>query len=184
MRIFFKLTSASSLALRACLVTGLVLMAGAVRADGHLASEHGAMQADGAHKGLSVENVWARPSTGKTGAAYFAVTNHGASGDVLTGITGDVADKIELHDMTMDGNIMRMRKLDALAVAAGETVAAAPGGKHVMLIGLKAPLVEGETFPLTLVFEKAGDVPVIVHVQAKPIPVKPADMSGMKDMGH
>lgn len=174
MRAFVRLPKASALALCMGLVAVTGVMAGAVQADGHMAPGHeasGPVQSGQAQSGealLSVDGVWARPSTGRTGAAYFSVTNHGGTGDVLTGITGDVADKIELHDMTMDGNIMRMRKLETLAVAAGETVAAAPGGKHVMLIGLKGPLVEGGTFPLVLHFQTAGDVAVIAHVQAKP----------------
>src|SRR3546814_18143186 len=70
---------------------------------------------------------WARPSTGKTGAAYFTIKNNGAD-DKLTGVTADVSAKVQLHDMEMDGNIMRMRKLDALPLPAGKTVNVPPGG--------------------------------------------------------
>lgn len=109
--------------------------------------------------------VWARPSTGKTGAAYMALRNEGAGDDRLVGAASPVAETAEIHDMTMDGTIMRMRKLDGLDVAAGAEIAIAPGGLHIMLIGLKAPLVEGETFLLTLTFAKAGDIEVTAMVQ-------------------
>ncbi len=68
--------------------------------------------------------------------------------------------------MTMDGMVMKMRQLDMLAVKAGETVKLAPGGLHIMLIRLKEPLREGMSVPLTLVFEKAGEVSVEAPVRA------------------
>lgn len=137
---------------------------------------------------IEVVHPWARPSTVKTGATYFQLINKGKSDDALMEVKGDVADKIEVHTMTMDNNIMRMRKVDRLALPAGKTVAIEPGGLHIMLIGLKKPLVVGEKFPLHLVFEKAGGVDVVVHVQAKP-PVTGDDMkthgdSQMDDHSH
>jgi len=64
----------------------------------------------------------------------------------------------------MEGNVMKMRRVDAVEVPAGQTVAFAPGGLHVMLIGLKEPLITGKTFPLTLNFEQAGAVTLEVAV--------------------
>ena len=116
---------------------------------------------------IEVAQPWARPSAVNTGAAYFRLTNKGASDDALIGVASDVAAKVELHSMTMDDNIMRMRKEDSLALPAGKSVSVEPGGLHIMLIGLKKPLVEGETFPMHLTFEKAGGVDVTVHVQTK-----------------
>lgn len=113
---------------------------------------------------LEISHPWARPSTGKTGAAYFTIKNNGAD-DKLTGVTADVSAKVQLHDMEMDGNIMRMRKLDALPLPAGKTVNVAPGGLHIMLIGLAAPLKAGDSFPMRLTFEKAGTVEVSVAVE-------------------
>ena len=117
---------------------------------------------------IEVSQPWARPSTVNTGAAYFTLTNKGDSSDALTSVQGDVAKEVELHTMTMDGNIMRMRRVEKLILPAGKSISIEPGGLHVMLIGLKKPLVEGETFPLHLTFAKAGGVDIIVHVQAKP----------------
>jgi len=117
---------------------------------------------------IEISQPWARPSTVNTGAAYFTLTNKGQSSDALTSVSGDVAGKVELHTMTMDGNIMRMRRVESLILPAGKSISVEPGGLHIMLIGLKKPLVEGETFPLHLTFAKAGGVDITVHVQAKP----------------
>jgi len=113
---------------------------------------------------LEISHPWARPSIGKTGAAYFTIKNNGAA-DRLTGIAADISAKVQLHDMEMDGNIMRMRKLDSLPLPAGETVKVAPGGLHIMLIGLTGPLKPGDTFPMRLTFEKAGTIEVSVAVE-------------------
>ncbi|HEY4344893.1 MAG TPA: copper chaperone PCu(A)C [Parvibaculum sp.] len=129
---------------------------------------------------LEIGHPWARPSTGKTGAAYFTIKNNGAAEDTLTGVEADISAKVQIHDMEMDGTIMRMRKLDKLALPAGQTVKVAPGGLHVMLIGLKAPLKDGDKFPMRLTFAKAGSVDVSVDVQT---PEKAAaGMPGMDQM--
>lgn len=118
---------------------------------------------------LEIGHPWARPSTGKTGAAYFTIRNNGAA-DKLTGLAADISARVQLHDMEMDGNIMRMRKLDSLPLPASETVKVAPGGLHVMLIGLTAPLKPGDTFPMRLTFEKAGTIEVSVTVEKSRMP--------------
>jgi copper(I)-binding protein len=115
---------------------------------------------------LTISNAWARPSAVKTGAVYFTLTNHGTADDALIRVEGDVAEKVQIHEMKMDGMVMRMRKLDRLPVPAGKVVEVAPGGTHIMLIGLAAPLVEGHSFPLTLVFDKAGSVEITVPVRS------------------
>lgn len=115
---------------------------------------------------IAVTDAWARASVTSTGAAYLTIENKGSADDTLVEAGSPVAERVEVHDMTMEGMVMKMRKLDALPVAAGETVALAPGGKHIMLIGLKGPLAEGDTVPLTLVFEKAGEVAVEAPVRA------------------
>ncbi|MEN6541547.1 copper chaperone PCu(A)C [Parvibaculum sp.] len=114
---------------------------------------------------LDIHHPWARPTTGQTGAVYFVLKNGGTTDDALLRVETDVADKAQIHTMTMDGTVMRMRELDKLDIPAGKTVAVAPGGIHVMLIGLKAPLKSGDKFPMKLVFEKAGSVEVSVYVQ-------------------
>jgi copper(I)-binding protein len=73
---------------------------------------------------------------------------------------------VELHEMKMEGNVMRKREVSAVELPAGKAVELKPGGLHIMLMGLKAPLKEGDKFPLRLKFEKAGEVTVTVNVEA------------------
>lgn len=115
---------------------------------------------------IAVNDVWARASVTNTGAAYATIENRGGADDTLIEALSPVAERVEIHDMTMEGMVMKMRKLDALPVEAGETVTLAPGGKHIMLIGLHGPIEEGASVPLTLVFEKAGKVETEATVRA------------------
>jgi len=126
---------------------------------------------------ITVEAPWARASAGTTGAAYFTVKNEGDVDDRLVAVSTPAAAKAELHSMAMDGNVMRMRAVDALPVAAHGMAALKPGGIHVMLMELKAPLKQGESFPLTLKFARAGDVQVNVAVQGM-------GATGPAPMGH
>ena len=114
---------------------------------------------------IRVDTPWARASAGTTGAVYFTVRNDGDGDDRLLAVSTPAAGKADLHSMAMDGNVMKMRGVDAVPVAAHGTAELKPGGLHVMLMELKAPLKQGESFPLTLKFEKAGDVLVNVAVQ-------------------
>lgn len=115
---------------------------------------------------ISVADAWARASATRTGAAYLTIANGGKADDRLLEARSPVAEKVEIHDMTMEDMVMKMRRLDDLPVEAGSSVALAPGGKHIMLIGLSGPLTEGMAVPLTLVFEKAGEVAVEAPVRA------------------
>ena len=117
---------------------------------------------------IAVSDAWARASVTNTGAAYATIENRGGADDTLIEALSPVAERVEIHDMTMEGMVMKMRKLDALPVKAGESVALAPGGKH---IGLHGPLDEGASVPLTLVFEKAGKIELTA-------PVRPAGGAG------
>lgn len=99
------------------------------------------------------------------GGAYLSLNNAGGDDRLLSAQAG-VAGRTELHSMSMEGNVMRMRRVEGIAVPAGGFVALKPGGLHVMLLGLKAPLKEGEKFPMTLRFEKAGEISVTVNVEA------------------
>ncbi|TAN71984.1 MAG: copper chaperone PCu(A)C [Magnetospirillum sp.] len=107
----------------------------------------------------------AAPVTGGNGAAFLAITNHGGE-DRLIGAQSGISKTVELHVHVKDGDIYRMRKVDAIAVPMHGKVELKPGGDHVMFIGLLAPVKEGTKVPLTLVFEKAGKVTVEVPVQA------------------
>ena len=115
---------------------------------------------------LTVEAPWARASAGaaRAGAAYLRIANVGAEDDRLIGVSAPVAERVELHTHIMSDGVMRMRRVDVVAVPGGKSVELKPGGRHVMLIGLRAPLKEGETFPLTLTFDKAGTITVTVAV--------------------
>jgi copper(I)-binding protein len=116
-----------------------------------------------------VQDAWARPTVqGQTvGGGYFRI-HGGATNDRLLGASADIAQSVELHTMRMDGDVMRMRQLDSVEVPAKQTVEFKPGGMHLMLIGLKTPLKVGNSFPMTLRFEKAG--PVSVNVRVLPAP--------------
>lgn len=101
---------------------------------------------------VTASQAWARPSVqGQVnGGAYMALT--AAEPLVLVGATSPVAASTEIHEMKMDGDVMRMRALPSLELPAGKTVKLKPGGLHVMFIGLKAPLAVNSSVPLTLTF--------------------------------
>ena len=116
---------------------------------------------------LHIGHPYARstPPGASTGAAYLSIANKGTVADSLVRASTPRAQATELHSMSMDGNIMRMRQVPAVMAAAGATVKLEPGGLHLMLTGLKQPLKTGERFPLTLHFEKAGQITVEIVVQ-------------------
>ena len=104
-------------------------------------------------------------------AAYLSITNHGAMDDRLLAVESRLALKTELHTMEVTNGVMKMRQIDGgIAIPAGKTIQLAPGGFHVMLIGLKAPLSGGENYQVTLVFEKAG------KVELRGLAKRPADL--------
>ena len=110
---------------------------------------------------ITIEQPWALASapTVSNGAAYMTIVNKGTRNDLLLGVAGEVADKIELHDNVTEAGVMKMRQVDIIGIRPGDTILA-PGGLHIMLIGLKKPLVDGQKFNLLLNFEKAGKIPV------------------------
>ncbi len=120
---------------------------------------------------LSIEHPHANatPAGSKNGAAYFkAINNSGTLPDRLVSVKSSVAASIEMHTMRMDGNIMRMREVNSIELPASGDTLFGPGtenGYHIMLMGLKAPLKEGDSFKLNLKFEKAGEVDVVVEVE-------------------
>jgi periplasmic copper chaperone A len=119
---------------------------------------------------ITVEQPWSRatPKGAKTGAAYMTIDNKSDTADRLTGASSDVADKLQIHEMKVENGVMKMREVtDGLPIPAGGSVELKPGSYHVMMIGLKKPLTAGEKFPLTLTFEKAGNISVTVPVQAR-----------------
>jgi periplasmic copper chaperone A len=114
---------------------------------------------------VEIKNAWARATPGKAenGAAYLTLESPTA--DRLTGVSTSVAEKAELHTMTMEGGVMRMPPLAGIDLPAGQAVTLQPGAMHIMLLGLIQPLVAGQPFPLTLSFEKAGTREVTVSVE-------------------
>jgi Uncharacterized protein conserved in bacteria len=116
---------------------------------------------------LRIEGAWARatPPRAPAGGAFLTVTNGGAAADTLLSVSAGVSRTVELHTHVHEGDVMRMQRVPAIEVPAGQSVALAPGGFHIMLIGLNQPLAEGGSFPLELTFAKAGKVTVTVDVQ-------------------
>jgi periplasmic copper chaperone A len=114
---------------------------------------------------IQIKDAWARATPGAAQAAAAYVTIMSATGDRLTGASTPAAQTAELHTMTMDGGVMKMRQVDGIDLPAGKTVTLKPGGYHIMLTGLAQPLTEGQSFPLTLTFDKAGTREVTVAVQ-------------------
>jgi copper(I)-binding protein len=108
----------------------------------------------------------ATPPAARTGAGYFTLTNTGTTEDRLVAVTGEVAQRIEVHATSLTDGVARMRAVESIAIPPGETVQLAPGGMHLMLMGLRHPLVEGERVPIVLSFEKAGEVAVELAVEA------------------
>ena len=116
---------------------------------------------------IEVTSPFARASAGmaQVGAAFMTLKNDSTSDDKLMSASSPVAASAELHTHIKDGDIMRMREVPSIDLPAGATVNMQPGGLHVMLMGLKQPLRQGEVFPLTLTFAKAGAVTVEVPVK-------------------
>ena len=136
----------------------------------------GAVLAHGTRAGdLTIDHPYAVPTLAgvSTGALYFrAITNTGNEPDQLLSARTKVADSVDLHHMQMDGNVMRMRAVAAIELPARTEVrfrhgsaAAAAGGYHLMLNGLKAPLKDGDRFAVVLQFRRAGEREVMVWVQ-------------------
>ncbi len=120
---------------------------------------------------LSIEHPYANatPAGSKNGAAYFkAIKNNGKQPDRLVSVKSSVSASSELHTMRMDGNIMRMREVTHIELpSSGNTLfgQGTENGYHIMLMGLKDPLKEGDSFKLNLNFERAGDIEVVVQVE-------------------
>lgn len=110
---------------------------------------------------IAVTEPWSRETAEgqNAGGAFMSIANTGTAADRLTGGSTPVAGRVEIHTMSMDGGVMRMRQLDeGLEVPVGGEVTLKPGSFHVMLMDLKQPLKAGDTVPLTLTFKGAGTV--------------------------
>ena len=117
---------------------------------------------------LVISQAWSRATPGgaKTGGGFLTIENKGSAPDRLVAVSGDFAGKIEVHEMAVKNGVMTMRPLEnGLTIEPGKTVTLAPGGYHLMMLDLKAPLKQGDKLPVTLQFEKAGTVAVTLDVQ-------------------
>jgi copper(I)-binding protein len=117
---------------------------------------------------LVISQAWSRatPNGAKIGTGYFTIENKGTTADKLVGVSGEVSDKIEVHEMSMNNGVMKMRPVDGgLTIEPGKTIKLAPNGYHLMIMDLKGPLKQGGKVPVTLEFEKAGKVAVTLDVQ-------------------
>mgnify|MGYP001274777908 FL=1 len=126
-----------------------------------------------AQKNIAVDHPWSKPTPplSEYGVAYFNITNSGQIDDVLLEIKipDEIAKSASIHDVTHDGEIMRMREvINGKKIPAGNTIKFQPGGSHIMLEGLPKPLKLDDKFTIELVFANAGNVPVEIWVEDAP----------------
>jgi periplasmic copper chaperone A len=116
---------------------------------------------------LVIEHAHARATKGNmpNSASFLQIVNKGKADDALLSASTAIAERVELHTMSMEGDVMKMRSVESVDLKAENTITMRPGqGPHVMLFGLKKPLKAGDKFPLTLNFRKAGAIEVSVEV--------------------
>jgi len=117
---------------------------------------------------LVIGQPWAHATaaTAPGGAAYLTIRNTGTTPDRLIAARSAASGLVQMHEMKMDGDVMRMRELDnGIEIPAGGTVTLAPGGLHLMMMGLKEPMLKDSKVPMTLTFEKAGKIDVEFAVE-------------------
>jgi len=116
---------------------------------------------------LVIEHPWARATNqSRPGAGYLEIENHGTVADRLIGAETRIADMAQLHNHVMENDVAKMVPVDAIEIPAGGKAELKPHGFHLMFMGLKQPLAEGDTFPVTLIFEHAGRVDVTFVTEA------------------
>ena len=109
---------------------------------------------------IEIQHAWSRATpAGRTGAVFLTIEDHGAP-DRLIAVQSPAAQAASVHETSMDGGVMKMRSVAAVALAPGQTVTFAPGGLHIMLMQLNRDLAEGDKVPVTLTFERAGKIVV------------------------
>jgi copper(I)-binding protein len=115
---------------------------------------------------IQVENAWSRATAPgvKIAAGYVVLRNRGTTPDRLVGVASSAARKVETHVTVRDGDIMRMREVAGYDIPAGGAMELKPGGAHLMFVDVRKPFKEGERIPVTLRFERAGEVQVDFQV--------------------
>lgn len=139
-------------------LAGAILFAATVSAH---AAHHKAAQ-------VRISQVWSRamPPVSEVGAVYLNLTNTGKHDDRLVTVSApEAAQRVETHGHSMKNGMMRMRKVNGFALPAGATLVLQPGGDHLMLMGLKKPLVKGQSFKLRLEFQRAKPVEIAVEIR-------------------
>lgn len=118
---------------------------------------------------IEITDAWASPTPAGVGvgAGYLTITNRQAAPDTLISVSTPRAGRAEIHEMAMENGVMRMRAVEALTLAPDESVALAPGGRHLMFYDVATPLVAGETAQVTLRFANAGEVNVELPVRPR-----------------
>lgn len=136
------------------------------------------------HQGMTLSDAYIRamPPKAPVAGGYVTIRNDGPNADRLISARSPQAGAVQIHEMTMNGSVMKMRELpDGLAIPVGETVALKPGGYHLMFLQVPEPFAEGQTVDATLVFEKAGAVALTFDVRA----MRPAPAAHQgHDAGH
>ena len=146
-----------------------------------LALASGLLQANAQAQTLTVQDAWARPTVAgqKTSGAYMKLTAR--ENLQLVGASSPVAGVTEVHEMKMEGDVMKMRALPALELPAGKAVELKPGGYHIMLMDLKGQLKEGDMVPLTLVVEGKDGKRQTLELK---VPARPLNAAAQKDMSQ
>jgi copper(I)-binding protein len=135
---------------------------------------------------IDIAEPWSRatPRGASVAAGYMKITNEGTVADRLLSGSSEVAPTVEVHEMSMDNGVAKMRPLKAgLEIKPGETVELKPGSLHVMFVGLKKPLMAGDRVKAILVFEKAGPISIEYDVRAMGA-TSGTDMPGMQMPGR
>jgi copper(I)-binding protein len=116
---------------------------------------------------IEIEKPWSRATApgAKVGAGYFTIRNRSAAPDRLVGASSPAAARVETHVIEKQGEVLRMREVKGYEVPARGSFELKPGGPHLMLVDIKAPLKEGDKVPVVLRFEKAGEVAVQLRVE-------------------
>jgi copper(I)-binding protein len=116
---------------------------------------------------LHVENGWAAPTPGgvDVSAGYLTLVNDSANADHLLSASSPRAERVEVHEMTMEGGVMQMRAVERLAIGPGQSIELAPNGRHLMFYGVTQPFAAGETILVRLTFEHAGAIDVSLPVR-------------------
>lgn len=146
---------------------GFICWLGALAVPGVLIFDVGAVEEEYRISNVVVTDPWARGSIPKVpnGTAYMTISVEGSESDWLIKVTTPLAKKAAIHTNIMESGVIKMREIKAAEVIPGKPTTLQPGGLHIMLIGLNRRLSVGETFPLTLYFQKAGhgDIEVVVR---------------------